>query len=204
MFRILAGLCLALGLAAGGAVAQSSYRIQPGDVLQIEVVEDSGLNRSALVLPDGNISFPLVGSVRAAGQSVDDVRNALRDGIAGNFAAPPTVFVSVGSLAERAAVTGTAAVAAGMNVYIIGAANTPGRKEVEPGTTMLQFLAESGGLSRFAATKRIQLRRVDAKTGAEQVYTYNFHAVQSGTAPARSIVLAPGDVIVVPERRLFE
>ena len=38
------------------AVAQSGYQIQPGDTLQVEVLEDPSLNRSVLVLPDGTIS----------------------------------------------------------------------------------------------------------------------------------------------------
>ena len=59
-------LTLALfGTTAPGANAQSVYKIRPGDTLNIEVLEDEGLNRNVLVLPDGTISFPLVGTVKA-------------------------------------------------------------------------------------------------------------------------------------------
>ncbi|MCX8510110.1 MAG: polysaccharide biosynthesis/export family protein [Rhodobacteraceae bacterium] len=193
-------------------MAQSSYRIQSGDVLQMEILEDPSLNRSLLVLPDGTVSLPLVGGVKANGQSVDGLKAAISAALASKFASPPTVFLSVGQLnPTTTAVAQAAATMAAQNVsvngflsvYAMGEVTKPGRISVQRGTTLLQFLAESGGLTKFASSKRIQLRRVDSKTGKETVYNYNYKAVQNG-ASAPVIVLHDGDVIVVPERRLFE
>ncbi|MCB2095419.1 MAG: polysaccharide biosynthesis/export family protein [Rhodobacteraceae bacterium] len=209
MFRTLLGLALAL-LLVPSAWAQSSYRIQPGDSLQMEVLEDPSLNRSLLVLPDGSVSLPLVGSIKASGKSLNALRSAITSALASNFASPPTVYLSVGQLnAITSAVNNAAAQAAAarysgsMSVFALGEVNNQGKIAVEPGVTLLQFLAESGGLTKFAATKRILLRRHDHKTGKEIVYKYNYKAVQSG-ADAPMIVLQDGDVIVVPERKLFE
>lgn len=210
MFKTLLGLMLAV-LLAPAAWAQG-YSIQPGDTLQMEVLEDPSLNRSLLVLPDGTVSLPLVGSLRASGKSVEGLRGAISSALASNFASPPTVTLSVGQLNPvTSAVNNAAAQAAAANyqpygtvsVYAMGEFNTQGRLDVRKGTTLLQFLAETGGLSRFAATKRIQLRRADRKTGTETVYNYNYKAVQAG-AKAPAIVLREGDVIVAPERKLFE
>jgi polysaccharide export outer membrane protein len=88
-------------------------------------------------------------------------------------------------------------------VYAMGEFNTQGRLDIQSGTTLLQFLAETGGLTRFAAPKRIQLHRPDKKTGMETVYNFNYKAIQGG-AKAPVIVLRDGDVIVAPERKLFE
>jgi polysaccharide export outer membrane protein len=190
---------------AGVATAQSDYRIQPGDTLQVEVLEDPNLNRTVLVLPDGSISVPMAGSVRAGGRNVDAVAQTISSRMASNFAVDPTVFVSVAALAPKEP-RGPARAAEPdlMNVYILGEANEPGRKEVLPGTTLLQFLAEAGGLSRFAAEKRIQLRRVDPDSGAERVYPFNYRTMGGSGSISGTTVLAPGDVIFVPERRLFE
>ncbi|MCY1128067.1 polysaccharide biosynthesis/export family protein [Frigidibacter sp. RF13] len=210
MLRTLFGLLLALMLAPM-ALAQT-YRIQSGDVLNMEILEDPSLNRNLLVLPDGTVSLPLVGAIKASGQSIDSMRSAISAALASKFAAPPTVFLSVGQLnpTTQAVANAAAGLAAQnvtqsgtMSVYAMGEFNKPGRLDVVPGTTLLQFLAENGGLTRFAATKRIQLRRADSKTGKETVYNYNYKAVQQG-ASAPVIVLRQGDVIVVPERRLFE
>lgn len=211
MIRTLLGLMLAV-LLAPAALAQSSYRIQAGDVLQLEVLEDPSMNRSLLVLPDGTVSLPLVGAVKASGQSVDGLKSAISAALAPKFAAPPTVFLSVGQLnpTTQAVAQASAGLAAqnvtayGMvSVYAMGEFNKPGRLDVRAGTTLLQFLAENGGLTKFASTKRIQLRRADSKTGQETVYNYNYKAVQQGAA-APVIILRAGDVVVVPERRLFE
>lgn len=204
MIRFIVGLAVALCLATS-VQAQSGYGIQPGDVIQVDVLEDASLNRNALVLPDGSINFPLVGTIQAGGRTAEAVQAAIASSLASNFAAPPTVFVSVRSLGVRPeAVGGGPAIAPGISVYIVGEAASPGKKSVTPGTTLLQFLAEAGGVTKFAATKRIQLRRTDPKSGVENVYTFNYRAVQAGAASRQTIVLAPGDVIVVPERRLFE
>ena len=202
MIRFLTTILLLAGL-AGAAAAQDGYRIQPGDTLQVEVLEDPDLNRSVLVLPDGSISFPLAGTVQAGGRNVDTVARTLTSELAENFAVEPTVLVSVAALAPPREPRPTAEPDM-INVYILGEVNDPGRKEVLPGTTLLQFLAEAGGLSRFAAEKRLQLRRVDPDSGAEMVYPFNYRNMGGQGSISGTTVLAPGDVIVVPERRLFE
>ncbi|RYI06324.1 MAG: hypothetical protein EON48_14780 [Acetobacteraceae bacterium] len=73
ILRHLAAALLLLPLFAASSWAQD-YRVRSGDVLQIEVLEDATLNRTAIVLPDGNISLPLAGSVRAAGRSLAEVQ----------------------------------------------------------------------------------------------------------------------------------
>ena len=98
MLRFFIALIVSFAIAPM-AQAQSSYRIKPGDTLNIEVLEDPSLNRSTLVLPDGTIAFPFVGSIQAGGRSVGQVRTQLLNGIAANFQQTPTVFVSVSSLA---------------------------------------------------------------------------------------------------------
>jgi polysaccharide biosynthesis/export protein len=195
MRNFLLAALLAL-LAAPLAYAQSAgYRIQPGDQLAITVLEDETLNRTTLVLPDGSISVPLAGTVKAAGRSVDAVEGAIADRLASNFAVRPSVFVSVTSVSD----TGLT-----FPIYVVGQVGDPGQREVEAGTTLLQAIALAGGLDRFAATKRIQLRRTDPATGQERLYIFNYNAVERGGAIQSMITMREGDVIVVPERRLFE
>jgi polysaccharide biosynthesis/export protein len=195
MRRILLTLLFAV-LTAPLALAQSSgYLIQPGDMLAITVLEDETLNRETLVLPDGSISVPLAGSVQAAGNSVETVERTIADRLASNFAVRPSVFVSVVTVSEEGLT---------FPIYVVGEVLEPGVFEVESGTTLLQALALGGGPDRFAATKRIQLRRIDPASGQEKLYIFNYRAVERGGTIQGMISLRPGDVIVVPERRLFE
>lgn len=178
------------------AFAQSAgYRIQPGDSLTVTVLEDDTLNRQVLVLPDGRISVPLAGTITAGGQTVDSVEKVIADRLASNFAVRPSVFVSVVAVDETAG---------DIPVFVLGQVANPGEVQVKPGTTLLQAIALSGGLERFAATKRIQLRRTDPATGQERLFIFNYNAVEDGGAVQSMITLREGDVIIVPERRLFE
>ncbi len=200
ILRRLAVAMLLLPVLAVSAFAQD-YRVRPGDVLQIEVLEDATLNRSAIVLPDGQISLPVAGSIRVAGRSLAQVQAELASRLAPGFASAPTVFVTLSALAERPAAT--AAVPRTIDIFVLGAANAPGKVQVSPGTTLLQAIAQAGGLSPFAAKKRIQLRRVD-KSGTEQIYRLDLDAIERGVSGGGATRLANGDVIVVPQRKLFE
>ena len=208
---LITGLCLALlaALVATPIAAQQGYGLRAGDTLRVEVLEDPSLNRSVLVAPDGRISFPQAGTLTVTGRTVEAVQGDLVSRLAPSFAAPPTVFVSLESLAERVvrpivqAPPAPPAEDPVISVYVVGEANKPGLIEVAPGTTVLQMFAIMGGFTNFAATKRVQLRRADA-SGAEQVYTLNYPAIEAGAVTAGRATLADGDVIVVPQRRLFE
>jgi polysaccharide export outer membrane protein len=194
---------LALGLTAGlvpDTAAAQNYAIRPGDTLRIEVIEDPNLNRTVLVPPDGQIVIPLAGAVRASGRSVGQVQAELATKLGPNFATPPNVYVSVDQVATS---TGSGTAVKTIAVYVMGEANKPGRFDLDRGTTLLQALAATGGFSKFAATKRVQLRRVD-KSGVEKVWQFNYKDILSGKSRGGMTRLADGDVIVIPERGLFE
>ncbi len=190
-------------LAATVAFAQSAYQIQSGDTLQIEVLEDPSLNRSVLVLPNGSITFPFVGNVQAGGLTPGAVQSAITSGIASNFATTPTVFVTVQALRARAP-SSSGGSRGTIDVYMLGEITSPGEKTIRRGTTVLQALASTGGFTKFAATKRILLRRTNSRTGEQTVSRINYKAIANGASGGQDVVLADGDVIIVPERRLFE
>ncbi|MBE9640443.1 polysaccharide biosynthesis/export family protein [Salipiger mangrovisoli] len=192
-FLAIAALVLTLLPGSAGAY---DYRIRPGDLLRIEVVEDSSIDREVLVAPDGRISVPLAGVLRVGGGTVEQARSLITAGLADDFSTTPTVTVSLLSVPE---VRGPAA-AQPLKIYVIGEVNRPGVMEVEPETTLLQALAMAGGFTDFAAVKRVQLRR----KGAAQIYMLNYQKVLDGEIGVGAAPIAAGDTIVVPARRLFE
>jgi polysaccharide biosynthesis/export protein len=195
MRQFLLALMVAL-LAVPAAFAQTgTYRIQPGDTVDVTVLEDPDLNRRLLVLPDGRISVPFAGNVAVAGRTIEEVERVIADRLAPQFAVRPNVFVAMASVAETAQL---------QRVYVLGQVGTPGLRELEPGTTLLQAISLAGGFGRFAATRRIQLRRTDLQTGQERLFLFNYNAIERGGAITSMITLRDGDVIIVPERRLFE
>ena len=198
---------LALIFTTTTVLAQDNFRVRRGDTLQIEVLQDPSLNRSALVLPDGSISFPFIGSLQAAGRTTDQISQAISEGIASNFATQPSVFVSVGQLRpviEAAPEPFVPVEEPTIRIYYLGEWASPGVREVPPGTTMLQALSQGGGFTNFAATRRIQLRRTNPTTNTTQQAIINYHALSNGAALVNDYVLFEGDVLLAPQRRLFE
>lgn len=194
--RAIVGMMAGLAACPGSVFAQG-YRVQAGDVLRIEVVEDETLNRSVLVAPDGRISIPQAGSLRAAGRSVESIAQLLTSRLASGFNTPPNVYVAVEQIAPEEE-------PATINVFFLGEVERPGQIELEPGTTLIQAFAAMGGFSNFAATKRVQLRRTDPRTKVEKVHKINYDAIMEGNVQDANIRLRDGDVILVPARRLFE
>jgi len=204
-YRLAAVLAAVFTLTTSPVAAQDAgYVLRPGDVLQVEVIEDPSLNRSTLVLPNGSITFPQAGTLRAGGRTPDQIRAALTQALAPSFAAPPTVYVSVASVGAAAAPAGAVAKRT-IDVYVMGEVGAPGLKKVPLDTNLLQFLAQAGALSKFAADNRIELHRKDAKTGADNMWLFSMKQIGgSGNRISGMTGLAEGDVVVVPQRRLFE
>lgn len=202
--KYLLSALIGLAIMTASVAAQSNYRLRSGDTITVEVLEDTQLNRSLLVLPDGTVSFPFAGEILARGRTVSEIRSAITAGIAANFANSPTVFVTVSSLRPVVPSTAAPAAPATIDIFFTGEISSPGPKSVAPGTTFLQAMSLSGGFTNFAATKRVQLRRTDPVTGAQSVFEINFKALSQGARLDQAIFMQEGDVILVPERRLFE
>jgi len=198
-FSILVSIFLATA-----ALAQNEYKVRSGDTLVIEVLEDETLNRSAIVLSDGRISFPLAGTLRVAGRTVGEIEASITNAIASNFTSPPNVFVAVIPEEPEPRAPVTPEPPPTIEIYFLGEVNSPGSVSVPPGTRFLQGMALSGGLTRFAADKRVQLRRTDPHTGETFLFEINYRAILDGANIQNNIELEEGDVIIIPERRLFE
>lgn len=109
------------------------------------------------------------------------------------------------TIALAAALAGSALAGNGrsIDVYVMGEIARPGKVEVEPGTTILQFLAEVGGVTRSAAASRIELHRTVAKQG-DLIYLFSADGRGQGPRISSATPLAAGDVVVVPTRALLE
>ena len=197
----LATLIVSLGVLTvpEGADAQG-YVVQVGDRLDISVLEDPGLNRTVLVRPDGRITMPLAGSIVAAGSSPEALQTRIQSALSSQFVQPPTVTVSLVSLGQAPA--GTVPEGALARVYVLGQVGSPGPYEVALPMDILQVLAIAGGPATFAARKRIQVRR--RGTDGETLFLFDYDSIERGEVPSTPITIADGDVILVPERRLFE
>ena len=197
LLAIVLFVCAGTTLASTRLAFAQSEPLQPGDTLQISVWQDPKLDRQVVVGPDGMISFPLAGHIKAGGITPQALENLLRARLQKNYTGKLDVTVSL------AAVNPTEAADNRPRVYISGEVLKPGPYPAKPPIDVAQAIALAGGLSPFGASRRIQIHR--KVQGADTVLVFDYKAFQSGTgAPENNIRLQSGDVIIVPERGLLE
>ena len=188
-------LFLVLLLACWSEAKAESDRLRPGDVVSITVYQDPKLDRQVLIGPTGMISFPLAGQIRAGGLTPAALESVLKARLKGRFTEEPDITVALVALKPEEADLKP-------KIFITGEVLRPGPFVMEQRLNLMQAIAVAGGFSPFAAKQRIQLRRkID---GVESLYVFNYNDFFSGTNFENNINLRPGDVIIVPERGLFE
>ncbi len=168
------------------AAASETYLLNPGDQLEVSVWNEETLQRTITVLPDGMISFPLVGHLQAAGKNAAEVEAVITSKL-DSFIADPEVNVTV---------TNTR----GNVVFVVGKVLKPGPVAMIQSTTVMQALAMSGGLNEFAGGNSIKIiRRSDTATGAQEtILKVRYSDLEKGSDLSSNHLLNAGDVIVVP------
>ena len=163
-------------------VVPENYVIGSGDILQISAWKNEDLTRQVTVLPDGTFSFPLIGAVKASGQTVSQLKKELEKKIA-PYSPEPTISVMVTQPNSNV-------------IYVIGRANKPGMFPCNTEVNVLQALAMAGGLTPFADKGNIKILRT---TGANtQIFKFDYDHVSKGKNLEQNILLQRGDVVVVP------
>jgi polysaccharide biosynthesis/export protein len=193
--RILFFLVLLLGCWSTAKAQESRAALQPGDVVSITVYQDPKLDRQVLIGPTGMISFPLAGQIRAGGLTPAALENVLKARLKGKFSEEPDVTVSLVGLKPLEEDLKP-------KIFITGEVLRPGPFVMQQRLNVMQAIAVAGGFSPFAAKQRIQLRRkID---GVESIFVFNYNDFFSGRNFENNISLRAGDVIIVPEKGLFE
>jgi len=173
---------LALAATPKAALEMPAYKIGPGDVLNISVWKEEGLQQEVLIRPDGGMSFPLAGDIQAGGKSVSELSEMLVQKIK-RFIPDPVITVAVRQIQNN-------------KIYIVGKVNRAGEYVATRYVDVMQALAMAGGLNAYASSNNIKiLRRVDGKI---QSRTFEYDDVASGKALHQNIILQSGDVVVVP------
>lgn len=192
MIRILLVLAFSC-VCLTNALAQA---LQAGDELQISVWQDPRLDRKVVVGPDGMIGFPLVGQVKAGGLTPRALENELAKRLQKNYTGELDVTVSL------AAVNPETSDETKPRIYITGEVLRPGPFVIKQRLNVVQALALAGGVGTFAAQGRIQIHR--KIHGQDSTFLFNYRAYKSGTDAGENINLRAGDIIIVPQRGLFE
>jgi polysaccharide biosynthesis/export protein len=180
---ILANLCTAAEQPPEQKTAASAqYLIGPNDLLNIFVWKEVDLTQDVTVMPDGRITYPLIGEIEAQGQTVTGLKEKIAEKLK-NFISSPEVTVIIKESRSRL-------------IYTIGKLNKPGPFQLQPSMTVLQALSTAGGFTEWADTKSIMIVR--RNNNKEVMFRFNYQDFISGKNLEQNIVLESNDTIVVP------
>ena len=160
----------------------SPYYVAPGDVLRVAVWKEPELTTDVFVRLDGRITVPLVGDVKAAGRTTEELTNEIRTRLRA-FLEVPQVTITVSQ-------------AVSTRFYVIGQVTTSGAFALNSRITVAQALALAGGFREFAKRDRVMLLRENR--GERKAIPFNFRDLELGTNLDQNIVLESGDTIIVP------
>ena len=188
-------LIFLLAFCATASVADAQT-LKSGDSLSISVMQDSKLDRSVIIDPSGQIAMPLAGHIQASGLTPQALENVIKNRLRSNYK-DESLDVSVG-------LTNAAIPEEDLKpkIFITGEILRPGSYVVRQPTTLMQAIALAGGLGPFAAKRRIMVRRRGGP--GEDIFMFDYRAYEAGQDLEGNITLHAGDVVMVPERGLFE
>lgn len=185
------GLPSSTEMPAHSELKPEPYRIGIGDTISIHVWRNPELGQSIVVRPDGFISMPLMGDVKAEGKEPEALASEISVAL-GEYIRTPEVTIMVTSPASKEFRN---------RIRITGQVASPQSVAFQPGMTVLDIVLMAGGVTDFGAGARATLHRESG--GEYKSYSLDLDAILSDGDMRTNHVLQPGDVISVPRKQLF-
>jgi polysaccharide export outer membrane protein len=168
--------------------SNAEFVILPGDVLNVTVWKEEGMDQETLVLPDGTINFPLVGSIHVRNKTPRQVQDMIVEALSAKI---PDASVTVSVKAPL-----------GHTVSVLGQVREPGDVVINSRMSVMRALSQVGGLTPFADEDDIIVIRT-YQTGKKERIEIPYDAISRGRKLDQDIELIPGDVVIVPTAGLF-
>jgi polysaccharide biosynthesis/export protein len=167
-----------------GDQMQGDYQLSPGDLIEILVWKEIELSRQVRIRPDGKFSYPLVGTIAAAGMTIDQLQAKLREELL-KFIRYPEVTVSVLESTSN-------------KIYVLGEVYYPGVYSYKGSTDVISAIALAGDF--LPTAKRESVLVISGNmTDKPKVRRVNvFRSFRHGSA-GTEFMLRPNDVVYVPK-----
>ena len=157
------------------------YRLGPDDVLQITVFREDELYREIRVSSDGNISFPLLGEVKAEGLTPYEFERLLEEKLKKYLKKPQvTVFIKEYS-----------------TISVTGQVNQPGSFPLKGKLSVLEAIGLAKGFTKIAGQNSVKIMRM--KNGEKKTITVKVGDISKKGDKSKDVELERGDIVFVPE-----
>lgn len=180
-------LCLLFSLSYSSGLAQeTTYKIQPTDVLKITVHEQADLDTKTRVTSDGYITFPLLGKIQAKGFTVLDLEIKIKELLEKDYLVNAQVLVFIEQYHPS-------------QVSVMGEVKTPGKYSMpeEKNITVLEAIAMAGGFSNDADINGTLIMRVTS--GERETIKIRVKDITEKGQKEKDIVLEADDIVYIPE-----
>jgi polysaccharide export outer membrane protein len=169
----------------------TEYVVGAGDVLDIAVLDNEELTRTATVQTNGMITYPLLGEVPVGGLTVQEIRRKLTTLLAKDYLVNPQVEVRVSEYQSQF-------------VIVLGEVNSPGRKALRGRTRLIDMLVDAGGIKPTASGDVTITRREGVFEGGADTIKLKLSGSRDMTAQDwinLEVVLVNGDLINVAAKQ---
>jgi polysaccharide export outer membrane protein len=187
-------------LLTGVCLPSNDYTIGPGDVLVIKVYGNEDLTREVAVSPEGRLGFPLIGDVKAAGQTVNEVEELISAKLADGYLVDPHVEVMIKEYRSQ-------------KVYVLGEVVRPGTYPLDSRASIIEIISGAGGLGAGAGDVAEILRAspdwekdqplTPGEEGVGEVIRVDLRGMLSGRVDGTTVGIQHGDTIFVPKAEVF-
>jgi len=175
-------LVVASTLTAQVAPSGAEYRIGPRDLLEIRVLEDSSLNDQQRVTEQGRIELPHVGAISVEGLTLEEAESRLQ--------------AALERYLQRASVSLVVKEYRFRPISVLGAVRTPGYLPFSGRWTLLEAMAEAGGVTDSTGNRIIVLRR--AENGLTDRIEIDLKGLLYEADPTLNIPIFPNDIVNIP------
>ncbi|MEI9477819.1 MAG: polysaccharide biosynthesis/export family protein [Deltaproteobacteria bacterium] len=158
------------------------YRLGPDDVLEITVYREDELYREIRISSDGNISFPLLGEVKAEGLTPYEFQSALEEKLKKYLKKPQvTVFIKEYS-----------------TISVTGQVNQPGSFPLKGQLSVIEAIGLAKGFTKIAGQNSVKIMRME-KNGEKKTLTVKVRDISKKGDKSKDVQLERGDIVFVPE-----
>jgi len=177
-------LCLLLATplpSSSAPEASGDYVIGQGDVLEVFIWRNEKLSREVVVMPDGNISLPLIQNIKAEGLTILQLRYVITQKLS-QYVESPKVTVMMMEMNSY-------------KVSVLGRVLKPGVYPVTGKTSIIEAISMAGGFTEWANKRNVTVMR--GQEGEERSIAININKIISGKDPSQNILLRRGDTVIV-------
>ncbi len=162
----------------------STYRIEPGDVLEVVILGQEELSRDLLVMHNGNITFPLIGDISVAGLTTNEIADTIASLLKKYFVQPLVSVILKGPSVST--------------VAVYGEVIKPGTVQYQRGLRISDYVALAGGPTDRANLKKVKVVR-NTESGVK-VYTINLGNILKKGIEKENFELKAGDWIYIGKK----